>query len=189
MELLQNLDPLLRIFWYIAIPVSLFFIIQTIATFVGGGDAGDISTDVDGDVGFGDSLKDIFSLRAVVDFLLGFSWGGIAFFSLIPNKPLLIFVSVLIGIAFVVIFIFVIKRVMKLAEDDSFRIDETLNKTAEVYLTIPANGAGKGKVLISVRGSVRELEAMTNGAEPLGNKTAVKVVEIKNNEILIVEKI
>lgn len=189
MEILQNLEPLLRTFWYIAIPVSLFFIIQTIATFVGGSDAGDIIADVDGDVGFGDSLGDLFSLRSLINFLLGFSWGGIALYSTIPNKPLLIAVAVLIGIGFVILFFLILRQLFKLAKDGSFKIEDSLNKTAEVYLTIPAKRVGKGKVLISVGGSVRELEAMTDGDESLHNTTPVKVVKIENNNILIVEKI
>ena len=177
MEILQNLDPLLRTFWYIAIPVSLFFIIQTIMTFVGGSD-----------VGFGDSLGDLFSLRSLVNFLLGFGWGGIALFPLIPSKPVLITVAVLIGLGFVVIFFLILRQLFKLAKDGSFKTEDAMNKTAEVYMTIPANRNGKGRVLISVGGSVRELDAMTDGAESLHNTTAVKVVKIENN-ILIVEKI
>ena len=188
MEILQDIDPLLRTFWYIAIPVSLFFIIQTIATFVGGGDAGDISADIDGDVGFGDSLGDLFSLRSLVNFLLGFSWGGIALFSVIPGKPMLITVAVLVGLGFVLIFFLILRQLFKLAKDGSFKTEDALNKTGEVYLTIPAHRDGKGRVLISVGGSVRELDAMTDGLESLHNTTPVKVVKIENN-ILIVEKI
>jgi len=35
MEILEHLDPLLKTFWFVAIPVSLIFIIQTIMTFMG----------------------------------------------------------------------------------------------------------------------------------------------------------
>jgi hypothetical protein len=51
--------------------------------------------------------------------------------------------------------------VKKLGEDNSFKISNTLHKTAEVYLTIPENKTGKGKIMISVHGSFHELEAMT----------------------------
>ena len=35
MEMLENLSPLLKTFWFVAIPASLIFIIQTIMTFIG----------------------------------------------------------------------------------------------------------------------------------------------------------
>ncbi len=187
--MLQDLDPLLQIFWYIAIPVSLLFIIQTIVTFVGGGDAGDFIADTDSDAGFGDSLGDLFSLRSLVNFLIGFSWSGIALYNMIIDDAILITVCMFIGIAFGVIFFIILRQLLKLAHDGSFRITDALHKTAEVYLTIPANRAGKGKVLVSVRGSVRELDAMTEGAETLLNTTTVKVVKIENDNILIVERV
>jgi len=48
-EYLNGLELLLRTFWYIAIPTSLFFAIQTVMTFVGG-DADGMDADFDSDV-------------------------------------------------------------------------------------------------------------------------------------------
>ena len=76
----------------------------------------------------------------------------------------------------------------KLAEDNSFKIENTIDKTAEVYLTIPENKLGKGKVLISVNGSVHELEAMTEN-EKIPTGAMVKVVRIESSSILIVASI
>jgi hypothetical protein len=78
--------------------------------------------------------------------------------------------------------------VQKLAEDNSFKITNTLNKTAEVYLTIPENKKGKGKIMISVNGAFHELEAMTEN-DKIQSGAVVKVVRIENDNILIVETI
>ena len=48
---------------------------------------------------------------------------------------------------------------------------------------------GKGKILISVGGSLRELDALTDEKEPIYSQSTVKIVKIENNNILIVEKI
>lgn len=81
-----------------------------------------------------------------------------------------------------------IKQIQKLAEDNSFKLEFTINKTAEVYLTIPANKSGQGKIIISVNGAYHELEAMTdNDKIPSGKK--VKVIRIENNNTLIVNLI
>jgi len=187
MELLESLPTLLKSFWYIAIPTSLIFIIQTIITFSGLDVADGFDTDFHADAHDGDFQ--LFSLRNLINFLLGFSWTGISFYSTIGDKPLfLIIASFVVGVLFVLLFFFVIKQVQKLAEDNSFKITNTLNKTAEVYLTIPENKKGKGKIMISVNGAFYELEAMTeNDRIPSG--MAVKVVKIENNNILIVETI
>jgi replicative DNA helicase len=78
--------------------------------------------------------------------------------------------------------------VQKLAEDNSFKIANTLNKTAEVYLSIPEKKSGKGKIMISVKGAFHELDAMTEG-EKIKSGSIVRVVRIENPNILIVETI
>lgn len=185
MELLENLDPFLRTFWYIAIPTSIIFLIQTIMTFIGADGADGIDADFDGDMDH-DSHFQIFSFRNLINFLLGFSWTAISFYKSIPNA-LLIVVSIAVGCLFIYMFFAIIRELQKLAEDNSFTYEETLSKSADVYLTIPPNKSGKGKILISVRGSVRELDAMTNNAEKIPTGSVVKVVRIEHDNILLVE--
>jgi membrane protein implicated in regulation of membrane protease activity len=96
--------------------------------------------------------------------------------------------SLVVGILFVYLFFIIIKQLQKLAEDNSFKIANTLNKTAEVYLTIPENKKGKGKIMVSVNGAFHELDAMTE-KDKIQSGSVVKIVKIETNNILIVEKI
>lgn len=182
----ENLDPLLRIFWFVAIPTSLIFVIQTIMTFAGVDATDGLDADFDGDMSHAETPFQLFSLRNLINFLLGFSWTGISFFTTIENKPFLIGLAVLVGAAFVYFFFIIIRQVQKLSEDNSFTIDSTLHKTAEVYLSIPERKSGKGKVMVSVKGSFHELDAMTE-YEKIPSHTMVKIVKIMNGNILIVE--
>ncbi|MFB0910091.1 MAG: NfeD family protein [Flavobacterium sp.] len=184
MNFLENYDPLLKAFWYIALPVSLFFGLQTIMTFLGLSDG---ETDMDSDTGDVELPFEIFTLRNLINFLLGFSWTGISFYNSIENKTVLIIISVIVGLLFVAIFFFLIKQILKLSENNSFKIESTLHKTAQVYLTIPEAKSGKGKVLISVNGAIHELDAMTLSTEKLPSNATVKVVAVESN-LLIVEK-
>ena len=188
MEFLENMAPLLKTFWFIAIPTSLVFIIQTIMTFMGADATDGVDADFDSNLHGTDAPFQLFSLRNLINFLLGFSWAGISFYNSISSPALLIGLSFLVGVAFVLLFFAIIRQVQKLAEDNSFKLSNTLNKTAEVYLSIPANKSGKGKVMVSVNGAFHELEAMTeNGLIPTGS--VVKIVKIINENILIVELI
>lgn len=188
MEILNQLDPLLQSFWYIAIPASLIFIIQTIMTFIGADATDGISADFDSNLDGADAPFQLFSIRNLINFLLGFSWTGISFFSTISNKFILIGLAFLVGALFVYLFFLIIKQIQKLAEDNSFKISEALHKTAEVYLAIPENRSGKGKVMISIRGSFHELDAITEQAKiPTG--ATVRIVKIENDSILIVESL
>lgn len=150
-------------------------------TFIGG-----VSSD--GDLDGGDTPFQLFSLRNLINFLIGFSWTGISFYESITNHSLLILLSLAIGIVFVLIFFVIIKQVQKLAEDNSFKYSDTLLKTAEVYLPIPRNKSGKGKVMISVKGAFHELDAITEG-DRIEAGALVKVTQIESGNLLIVQTI
>lgn len=186
MEFITNAAPLLQVFWYIALPASLIFIVQTILTFIGAGsgDADGVDTDFDG----GDAPFQLFSFRNLINFLQGFGWTGISFYNSIQNAVLLIIVSLVVGCLFVLLFFVIIRQLMKLSENNSFEASKTLNMSAEVYTPIPAQKGGTGKVQVSYGGSVHELEAMTE-QERIATGSQVKIVRIENNKILIVEKL
>ncbi len=188
MEFFENMTPLLRTFWYIAIPTSLIFIIQTIMTFVGGDASDGLNADFDSDLSGTDAPFQLFSLRNLINFLLGFSWAGISFYSSVSSPTILIVVSLVVGLSFLFLFFIIIKQVQKLGEDNSFKLSNTINKSAEVYLTIPGYKAGKGKIMVSVHGAFHELQAMTE-ADTIHTGSVVKIVKIINENILIVEPI
>lgn len=189
MEIIENLEPLLKIFWYIAIPTTLIFAVQAILTFLGVDSSDGLEADFDSNLDSGDTTFQLFSLRNLINFLLGFSWTGISFFNTISNPILLISISVIVGCSFVFLFFLIIKQVQKLEEDNSFKLENTLNKTAEVYLSIPENKTGKGKIMISINGSFHELDAMTEHPQKISSGSTVKVVKIENNNIIIVQSL
>lgn len=185
MDFFDTLDPLLRTLWYIAIPTSIIFIIQSIMTFIGGdaSDSSEFHTETSG----GDNSH-FFSLRNLINFLLGFSWAGIGFYNSIENRFLLIFVALNVGFVFVVMFFYIIKQLLRLGEDNTFNIQNTLSKTADVYLTIPAKAHGKGKIHISVNGSLHELDAISE-SDRIETGSIVKIVKITTDNIVVVEKL
>lgn len=178
-------------FWYVAIPTSVLFIIQTIATFVGGGDH---DHSVDHDHAGGDHSHDgdhathhqFFSLRNLTNFMLGFGWAGISLYSALP-AVLLVPTAFIVGIAFVMMYFVIIRQLMKLSEDNTFKIANTIGKIGEVYLTIPENHSGTGKILISAGGSVHEIDAMTESGR-IASGTIVQVVRVESDNTVIVEE-
>jgi hypothetical protein len=175
-------------FWFIAIPASLIFIIQTIMTFAGADSSDGTNPDFNGDFDGTDMPFQLFTLRNLINFLLGFSWTGISFFTSIKSSWILILLAFAVGALFVYLFFVVIKQVQKLAEDNTFNINNVIGKTASVYLRIPGHKSGYGKVQVSVNGSFHELNAITNGDEiPTG--TMIKVMELVDDNLILVERI
>ncbi|EMS31984.1 hypothetical protein C943_01719 [Mariniradius saccharolyticus AK6] len=188
MEMFNEMEPLLKVFWYIAIPSSLVFLIQMVMTFIGV-DAGEgLEADFDGNLDDAGGPFQFFSFRNLINFLMGFGWAGVAFYQFIESEFLLVALAFLIGLGFVLIFFVIIKQLQRLAEDNTFKVQEALGKTAEVYLTVPAKRSGTGKIQISVKGTFKEMAAVTD-FESIPTGALVKVKSIDSENILVVEKI
>ncbi|MCF3107982.1 NfeD family protein [Niabella sp. CC-SYL272] len=183
----EGMPSLLQGFWWVAIITSVIFLIQTVLTFAGGHGADGINADFDGDLTSADAPFQMFSLRNLINFLMGFGWTGVAFYRSIENKALLTALAVLIGLFFVLLFFFVIRQLMKLTEDNTFKPESLIGKSGAVYLTIPENRSGVGKIQISYNNTSHELAAVTDG-ERLPSGTRVKVLGLEDR-ILIVTKL
>lgn len=184
-EFFEVMDPSLRVFWYIAIAASIVFIIQSVMTFIGADADSGVDADFDGDLDGVDHPFQLFSLRNLIHFFLGFGWGGVSLYNVIDNRILLGVVAFIIGVIFIFIFFVIMRIIMRLAEDNTFKIEESVGHTADVYMTIPGNKEGKGKVFISVRGTTHELDAITPSKETIKSGTLVKVTGLEGNTLVV----
>ena len=187
MDFFVGMSTLQQSFWWVAIIASFIFLVQLIFTIIGTDFTDGLHADFDGDLDAVHGPFQLFSFRNFTNFLMGFGWTGVAFYHSFENQMFLVILAAIVGCLFVVIFFIVIKQIMKLTEDNTFNIDKLIGKTAEVYLRIPEQKSGKGKVQVSLNGSNHELLAVTETEEiPSGN--LVKIIRIEE-KILIVEKI
>lgn len=187
MEWFNGLDTFLKTYWIIAGVASLIFIIQTIMTFVGMDAADGLDADFDGDMHVEGPFQ-LFSIRNLVNFFLGFGWGGICFYNSFAAKIWVSIFAFLTGILFVILFFFIIKQFLKLGKDNTFQIKDTVGNAADVYLAIPAEKSGKGKIQISIKGAFHEIDAMTLGDRiPTGEKA--KVIDVIDNQTVLVNKL
>ena len=189
-ELFNSLEPLQKFFWTIACCASLVFIIQTIMTFIGLGTDADVDAGpMDGSV---DSIEDgalsgVFSFRNLVNFLLGYGWAGVLLFDDIEKRWLLQLVAIAVGLLFVLAFVFMFRQVMKLSHDGSFKMSETVGLKADVYLRIPAARSGRGKVQVSVKGSIHEIDAVTDNDAEIPTGGQVEIVEVLGDDLLLLK--
>ncbi len=184
MNWMEGMDSLLQGFWWVALISSLIFVIQTVLTFAGGGHADGINADFDGDLTYAEAPFQMFTLRNLINFMLGFGWTGIAFFNTIESKSWLMLLAVVVGLAFVLLFFIIIRQILKLTEDNTFNMEHLMHHTGSVYLTIPAKMQGRGKVQISLRGSTHELDAMTEG-ELIPSGAVIIVNRIERNLLIV----
>ncbi len=183
-----------RIMWGLAIPSSLVFIIQSILTFLGMDADSGLETDFDGDLGDagdGDNGQpfQLFTFRNLVNFLLGFSWTGISLYEEIPNKFLLSLAALAVGALLVFLVMMIFLQLGKMVESGTLDYKNALQEIAEVYLTIPAKNQGRGKIHIRIQGALRELDAITREENAIPSGSTVRVTEVVNNKLLVVESI
>ena len=185
-----TLDGFDRVVWCTGIASGLVFLIQTVATFAGMDSHGGTDIDFDGD--FGSEHDDpapfqLFTFRNLVNFLLGFSWTAIALRSLFPNLLLLTAISVLVGVLLVAAVMYLFVALAKMQQSGTMDIRRAVGKTAEIYLTVPGHRNGMGKVHVQVQGTLRELDAVTEG-ETIPSGALVKVTGLADDRVLVVEK-
>lgn len=185
-----SLDLFMKILWGIALATSLIFIIQSILTFVGadagvegGLDAGfDDPTSLDGDAGM-----NLYTFRNLINFLLGFSWAAILLREDIRSTGLLLVVAVFVGIALVAIVMWLFKWLSGMQQSGNINIyTSAVGCQGKVYLTVPAERKGEGKVQIVINESVREYNAVTDG-DSIPNGASIKVLEVVDDNTLLVE--
>ena len=178
----NNLTIIQQGLWAIAIPVSVFFFLQLIMTFVGVGDDGlEVSDDLDS--GESTDFSDLFTVRNAVAFFLGFSWGGLAFLES-NSEGVAIFYGFIVGVVLIFMNMLVLKGLSSLKDSGNLNINNAIGKEATVSVLIPANKNGYGKVSISLQGRLIELEAITEGENiPRGNN--VKVVSVSGDLLVV----
>lgn len=194
-EWYNALPSTLQVYWVIALITSLVFLIQMVLTFIGIGDA-DADTDFGGDTDISDGstldaggAMQLFTMRNIINFLLGLGWGGVCLYSVIPNAVVLSIAAILVGVAFVYVFILIYRQMRRFEKNGAFNIKECVGHTVDVYLTIPARRSGSGKVQVSFYGSVQELAALTDSDSPIRSGAKVRIIEIVDGGTVLVEKV
>ncbi len=188
-----------KVFWIIAIPFSIIFLIQMVLSFTGiGGGATDPGADIpdvsgeghdithsNDDVGSGFSF---FTIRNFIAFFTLFSWSGLAFTNSGFNLAITLLLSVFVGILGMLVISSIFYFTMKMAESGNFSIKNAIGATGTVYLPIKANKGNIGKVQVTFQGSLREMNAVTNRDSDLTTNSLIKVTGLADENILIVEK-
>lgn len=187
----NGLSETMRIFWICGAVSTLVFLVQFVMTFIGIGDA-DADFDFSGEAGdtmdFG-GVMSLFSVRNIVNFFMGFGWGGVCIGNYTDNKLILYVGATIIGLIFVAIFFLLVKQILKLENNGNINMNDCIGKVCDVYLRIPAAKGGKGKVQMSLNGSVLEWDAVTEDSETINTGSKVKVVALMGSSTLLVERV
>jgi hypothetical protein len=167
-------------------------------TLLGLGDHGDLGLDhelphdVPHDVGHGaDHEHDqgwfvgILSFRALVAAVTFFGLGGMISSAGDADVFESFWTAAAFGFAAMVLVAWIMRGLSRLRADGTVRMDRTVGATGTVYLPVPGERTGTGKVTLTVQGRTIELAAVTEGsALPTGAKiVAVGLVNPSTVEV------
>lgn len=185
-----SLSTAMQVLWAITLSASLIFVIQTVMTFLG---LGDHDADFDLDTSDGsfdaDPSMNLLTFRNLVNFCLGFGWTAVLMHEKIQSNALLIIVSVIVGILLVTVVMWIFKWLSGMQQTGNIDVHKSaVGCEGKVYLTIPGERKGEGKVQITINNAVREYDAVTDG-ETIPTGKAIKVTEVINDYTLLVEEL
>lgn len=200
----ESLSTLQQIFAFIAIPATAVLILQTILLFFGIGnggldanisDVGGISGADMGDVEISDMPDGadvdgltVFSIRGIVAMLCVGGWSGIVLLDTSLHPVLSIILAVILGIAALIGMAFLMRSLTRLQSSGNILVESALGKCGKVYLTVPAERKGSGKIHITVQETYTEFEAITDEPEDIKTGEAVVVTEVDAAGRLIVSR-
>ena len=207
----NSLEPAMKVLWAVTLSASLVFVIQTVMTFLGAAgdtdfdintdmdtagpsDVGDGSVDVGADVETGESGHlgtgmNLLTFRNFINFLIGFGWTAILLKDSIPSTGLRMLIAILVGIVLVAIVMLLFKWLTDMQQSGNINVFKSaVDCEGTVYLTIPGERAGEGKVQITINNAVREYAAVTDGPT-LKTGQRIRVVEVVSANTLLVEEI
>lgn len=175
----QDLTLFGKIFFCIAVPTTIIMVVQIILLLVGlGADAdmdgaGDISdTALDGDIGLS-----IFTTRGLIAFFAVGGWTGYALTGVL-NDWLALLIALAVGTAVLFLVAIFMKKIAQWQSSGNLNFKGAVGEIAEVYLTIPANNAGSGKINLTLQERLIEAEAITYSKDKIPTGSKVKIVDV-----------
>lgn len=178
-----------KILWVIALLFSTLFILQTVFSIIMGGDTddadafGDTDDYVSADQGIG---YQFLTIKNLIAFFTLFGWTGITAFNSGLGKGVSVLLGCIAGALMVIIMAVLMRYIGKLKESGTLQIRNALNQIGTVYLLIPGQRKGTGKVHIKIQGSLREMDALTDDPRSIATGSIVKVNGLIDDSVLLV---
>ncbi len=188
-EWFDALESFEKVYWIIAGVASLFFLFVAVSTLMGGDTDdidGDVDADIEGDVGVGFQF---FTFKNLVAFFTIFGWSGISSIDAGYSHTTTIAISVICGLVMMFAMAFLMMQLTKLKSSGTLIMSNAKGAIGEVYLTIGGARSTMGKVQVTVQGALRDLQALTDAENDIKTGTVIRVTDVTENGILIVEQL
>ncbi len=122
-------------------------------------------------------LFGVLTFRAIMTFLAFFGLAGMAALAAEWTMIQAVVVGIAAGVGAVAMMNEIFRRIYRLRADGTARIDHAVGLSGTVYLRIPGEGSGWGKIQLMLQNRTMEYEASTP-AQPLPTGTQIVVTRV-----------
>lgn len=190
------------LFLILAMLGGTFMVVQFVLTLIGFGGDLDIADDLPegeadasfgadpelGDHGVGHGnystwLFGVISVKTLTAAAAFFGLAGCAASAAELSAPAQIVLASLAGVGAMYGVHWLMRTMMRFSEDGTVRIERSIGKEGVVYLTVPANKSGAGKVHFKLQNRLLEYAAVTSHDEPLRTGAKVKIVGVTGSTL------
>jgi membrane protein implicated in regulation of membrane protease activity len=188
------------IFLVCAVVGGTILAFQFVMTFVGFGHSDvDIIDDIpdsfdgfDGHLEVGDphgstAMFGVLSFKTVVASVTFFGIAGMAAQSGGLSLPGQLTIAIIAGLSALYGVYYLMRSVYRLGQSGNLRITNAIGRTATVYISIPADNVGPGKVQVKIQDRLEEFPAVTSAGEKLSSGAKVVVVGVVSGNTLEVQ--
>jgi len=181
-----NLSSTMQTFVGIGAISSLVLSIQLVLSMIGG-DMDGLDADLDLADGGEGGASGILSVRTIGAFFTGFGWTGAAMTE--ANYPLGIttVVSAVVGSALLAMVFYLMAYLHSLRQEGTLDYSNAIGQVGSVYLPIPPNRKGLGQIEVTIQGRLSIAKAVTDHDKKIGNRVAVRVTELVDQQTILVE--
>lgn len=191
----NNMDLTGQIFALIAIPSTLVLVVQTVLLLfgIGGDDIDSDGIDITGD-GFGDTPGDgggdgltLFSVRGIMAMASVGGWSGLVMHEAGINLMVTVLLATAFGFLALAGIALFMRLAMRLQQNGTLDLGYSIGRVGTVYIPIPANMSGSGKIHLSMQERFIEVDAVTVTERKLSTGESVRVVSTNENGMVVVE--
>jgi hypothetical protein len=130
-----------------------------------------------------------FLVRGMIAFFTLGGWSGFMFAGIENFHPAFtVLLSLAFGSAGFVGIVYLVKAILRLQGSGNIETKNSIGKTAKVYIPIPPNREGMGKVTLTLQDRHVELDAMTMETTRIATGEVVTIIEKVDGNIVCVER-
>jgi hypothetical protein len=181
-----NLSPTMQTFVGIGAVSSLVLSIQMVLSMIGGEMDG-LDADLDLAEGGEGGASGILSIRTIGAFFTGFGWTGAAMTDAKYGIGMTTVVATLVGSALLATVFYLMAYLHSLRQEGTLDYSNAIGQVGSVYLPIASSRKGIGQVEVMVQGRLSIIKAVTDHDKKIGNRVAVRVTELVDQQTILVE--